>query len=175
MTPIVRRAVAATVTAAALIVAAVLSWVAWTTDAVTLNNYANGRGFRPWLLAKEADSLRVMSDALPDDAVVVASPWNGANFIQALGPEHAFIPTEKSDNADISLIAARLDQAAHDPEVCRILTAHRASYLIVGGDPASTSVRTKLFASFDRAAHADGFEKVLEASPYTLYKITACG
>lgn len=157
----------------ALVLAALLSTVAFATDRVTLGNYYRGAARVPWLTSAEADALRALSAVLPDDAVVVADPWRGASFLQAIGPERMFIPTEKTNNDDIRLVAGQLDRAAHAPAVCDALRRAGASHLITGGDPAGSDGGVS-YVGFERAADAPGFVVVAREGPYTLFRIDAC-
>lgn len=157
--------------AASVVVAVVASLISASTSSVTLSNYYAGYP-RGWLTKAEAEGLQAISAKLPDDAVVVATPWNGASYLQAIGPERVLIPTEKTSSPDIEVVAEGLAHGT-TPAVCRVLDAHGARWLITGGvsavaEPPST------YAGFDRAPDAGGFTKVLDAGPYTLFEITGC-
>jgi len=166
-----RASYAAFVACAAL--AAWLSSVSFATNTTTLGNYYRGAARIPWLTAAEADALREVSRALPDDAVVIADPYNGGTFLAVVGPERMLIPTEKTNSDDLQLITDRLDRLATDPRVCRVLAEHAAFYLLTGGDPASRAWHGD-YSSFERAAGLPGVTPLLTAGPYTLHRIDAC-
>ncbi len=150
------------------------TWVSAATSRVTLGNYYRGAARIPWLTSTEADALRAISQALPDDAVVVADPYNGGTFLAVVGPEQLLLPTEKTNDDDRTLITASLDKAGSDPAVCAALARHHADYVMVGGDPASPTRQGKNYTALDRAALQPGFVRVAQAKPYTVYRIDAC-
>jgi len=156
-----------------LALATAAAWFGMAASRVTLTNYYAGRAKTPWLTQQGAEALRAISALLPDDAVVIANPWNGATYLSALGPEHVLIPSEKAAEPDFALLGAELDHAAGDPRVCSILERDKAFYLIVGGTPAMTTGRGT-YPAFERAAQAPGFALLYAGGPYRLYRITAC-
>ena len=157
----------------ALALASWLSSVSFATSRTTLGNYYRGAARIPWLTAAEADALRRISDALPDDAVVIADPYNGGTFLAVVGPERLLIPTEKTNSDDLQLIVDTLDLVGGDERVCDVLAEHRAFYLMTGGDPASQAWNGD-YSSFDRAARQPGVTYLMTAEPFTLYRIDAC-
>lgn len=127
-----------------------------------------------WLSPDDADALRSFARLLPPDAVVVANPWKGGEFLPLVSPLAVLIPTEKSTSPDIDLLAHHLDEASSRPDVCAALARGGARFLITGGNIPDPWIVQDPYPAFERAAKAPGFKKIAQQGDYTLFEITAC-
>lgn len=141
-----------------------------------LHGYFHATGAAAWVMPTELDALRDISDALPDNAVVAANPWNGATYLYLVGPERLLHPTEKAvGGAAADYIDLHLDHAATDPAVCDAVVYLGVTHAIVGGDSYWFHDDSH-FAGLDGVPTApSGFSVLLAAPPYTVYSIDACG
>ena len=172
-----RSAVAAAVLTLALLA---LSWAGPTLtgmrDAVSRAYTVPVEKSGALLDADEVALLRRLPDLTPVGAVIAGDPWNGSTLTWAIGERESLFPHLTGDwGDDRLLVAARLDQAATDPEVCAALDRLGVSYLFASegllwnGDP-----QADLYAAIDRAAGAPGFQQIARSGGSTLYRITAC-
>ena len=172
-----RSAVAASVLTVALLA---LSWAGPTLggmrDAVSRSYEVPAVKSGALLDTDEVALLRRLPDLTPAGAVIAGDPWNGSTLTWAIGERESLFPHLTGDwGDDRLLVAARLDQAATDPEVCAALDRLGVSYLFASdgllwnGNP-----QAELYAAIDRAAGAPGFEQIARSGGSALYRITAC-
>ncbi len=127
----------------------------------------------------DSDEYRLLAqlpELVPAGEVVVGNPWNGSALTWAIGDRESLYPHLNGVwGADRDLVAARLDLAADDPEVCAALDRLNVHYLfssaglLNGGDATAA-----YWAAVDRAAGAPGFTEVAREGGSVLYRITAC-
>lgn len=126
--------------------------------------------------AAELRLLERLPELLPADAVVAGNPWNGSSLSWAVGGVPSLYPHLSGRwGADRDLVAARLDTAASDPEVCAALDRLGVDYLLHSEGMLNGGDATALyFAGVDRAASAPGFTEIARDGGTALYRIDAC-
>lgn len=173
--PAVRTA--AIVAAAVVVVATTVPGLITVRDAVhatfTVPAEKGGYGL---LDTDEYRLLQRLPDLVPAGETVAGNPWNGSALTWAIGDRESLYPHLNGVwGPDRDLVAARLDLAATDPEVCAALGRLGTRYLFAspgllnGGDPT-----VAYWAGVDRAAGAPGFTEVAREGESVLYRITAC-
>lgn len=142
-----------------------------------LDRYYDPQPARSWISQGELDALRHLGQQIPEDSVVAANPWGGANWLALVSGERLLFPTEKvlSGSPDLVLLGKHLDDVASDPQVCRLAQERQVEYAITGGGLASRSKRAKSsYVGVDAVGDAKGWDEVAQAGPYRLYHLTGC-
>lgn len=127
----------------------------------------------------ELDMLQRAADELPDDSVVLGSPFTGAPFMYGIaGHDVVFPHISGLWGPDEQLVATRLDAAAYDDDVCTALEASGATHLYVDSRPYWPENENQVrYESLLRPPEELplGLELVDEGGSARLYEITSCG
>jgi hypothetical protein len=118
-----------------------------------------------------------VDEYVPEGALVLGNPWNGAALTWALGGREPVFPHLTGDWDEPRLVLAeRLDAAATDAAVCAAAAELDATHvfaaagLLGGGDDAAP-----LYAGIDRAVGTpDLLTEVAREGDAALYELTAC-
>jgi hypothetical protein len=131
---------------------------------------------RSWASDAELRALRELSARIPPEALTAANPWSGGTYLYIVSGRRLLIPTEKALRpGDRELLAAELDRAGTDPDVCAAARRQNVQYAITGGIPFLWGEdRVDLYRGIDSVGASDAFTKVATAGPYTLYRLTGC-
>ncbi|WP_448073196.1 DUF6541 family protein [Georgenia yuyongxinii] len=123
----------------------------------------------------ELAMIRSLDDVLPDDAVVLGDPRNGAAFVQSVGGAVAYIPhvNPSSWDEDQTYLKANFDQWRTDPAVCGLLAAHDIEYFYA--DDSGPRAWAEASPGLYDVDTSTGFELVAEGGTARVYRITACG
>lgn len=114
----------------------------------------------------------------PADAMVANNPWDGSALLWALADRRVLFPhLGIQTTADQNYLAAHLDDAATDPQVCAAANRLHVGYLLVGdGAFWPWDGRTKQYPGIQDPGTDKGFQLVVAAGPkLRLYQLTACG
>ncbi|TRW47666.1 DUF6541 family protein [Georgenia yuyongxinii] len=124
---------------------------------------------------EELTMIRSLDDVLPDDAVVLGDPRNGAALVQSVGGAVAFIPhvNPSSWDADQSYLKAHFGQLRSDPKVCEIVAADHIDYFYA--DDSGPEAWEEASPGLYDVDTSTGFELLAEGGPARVYRITACG
>ncbi|MFD1507276.1 hypothetical protein FE374_14200 [Georgenia yuyongxinii] len=124
---------------------------------------------------EELTMIRSLDDVLPDDAVVLGDPRNGAAFVQSVGGAVAFIPhvNPSSWDPDQSYLKAHFGQLRSDPKVCEIVAEDGIEYFYA--DDSGPQAWAQDSPGLYDVDTTTGFDLVAEGGPARVYRITACG
>lgn len=114
-----------------------------------------------------------IADDIPEDTRVIGNPFDGSVMLWALADREVLFPhflTAVSPDQDY--LGRNLDDAATDPEVCRVLTRHRVGYVLIGKEGADTLGGR--YGGILGVRDARGFELVDQSGQTRLYRVTAC-
>lgn len=141
-----------------------------------INGYFHPPPSRSFATASELDALRELAPDIPEDAVVAANPWNGANYLYVVSGRSMLFPTEKTlTPGDRDLLARRLDEVGTSPEVCQAARRLHVRYAITGGRPFRNSARSfRRYDGIDAVGSSAAFRQVARAGPYRLFERTRC-
>ncbi len=115
-----------------------------------------------------------IADDIPQDVRVIGNPFDGSVMLWALEDrEVLFSHFLAAISPDQDYLGRNLDDAATDPEVCRVLTRHRVEYVLIGKEEADTLGGR--YGGILGVRDARGFELVDRSGETRLYRVTACG
>jgi hypothetical protein len=175
--PLRRWRAAGLVTSTAAVVALLLATQAYVDQhRGFLDGYFFPGRARSWASDAELRALRTLATHIPQDALTAANPWNGGTYLYVVSGRRVLVPTEKALRpGDRELLAASLDQAGSDPEVCAAARRQNVEFALTGGVPFLWAEdRVELYRGIDAVGSSDAFTKVATAGPYTLYRLTGC-
>ena len=115
---------------------------------------------------------------LPEDAIVLGDPFNGAAYVQALGDREVVFPQLyfRASNTDEEYLRAHFNQIATDPHVCEILTRHGIGYAWIDADSwHGGEDQAMVSPGLYDVDLSQGFEVLGSAESVSLARITACG
>ncbi|MFD0203742.1 MULTISPECIES: DUF6541 family protein [Saccharothrix] len=123
----------------------------------------------------EKEFVSELEAKLPEDALVANNPWDGSTLMlaevgrRALFP-HANIPW----STEQTLLAANLDEAGRDPEVCRAAERLGVHYLLMANRTFwPHDARNKDYPGLRVSASDPGFELLAQKGTVKLYRL-AC-
>jgi hypothetical protein len=114
---------------------------------------------------------------VPPDAVVANNPWDGSALLWALANRRVLFPhLSIRSTKDMLYLAAHLNQAATDPQVCAAANATHVQYLLIGDHTFwPWDARTKKYPGMADPGPGKGFQLVASSGPkLKLYQLTAC-
>lgn len=163
----------ATAGALGLVIAPVIQWRdVWTgrTDRVTWYTIADDT----YLTADERALLSRLDSVVPEGELIVGNPSTGMAFGFALGDRDVYpLSWQPPRTQPYEVLAARMNAAATDPEVCAAIDALGARFVLDFG-PGETQYGRYLLPGFTDIAGREGFELVDREGDAALYRITAC-
>ncbi|WP_324650841.1 DUF6541 family protein [Georgenia sp. H159] len=132
----------------------------------------------PWATQDELDFIRELDDVLPEDAVVVGDPMNGASLVQALTDSRAYLPIlgESALSTDQRYLQENFHDIGSDPRVCEILRDGGVEYFyrdesVPYGRRSLADMRPGLYD----VDVTSGFELLASSGSAEVYRIVACG
>ncbi|WP_222119171.1 DUF6541 family protein [Microbacterium sp. 1.5R] len=129
----------------------------------------------PLLTTDEWALLERIDEYVPEDAVIVGSPWTGTALAYALADREVLFPhTLMYVSQDMQEILDSLDTAEPGSEVCDLLTDRRADFVLDFGRQEVNGGR-HVYRGLDRLARSDAVELVDSEGDARLYRVTACG
>ena len=124
----------------------------------------------------EEEFLPELEAKLPEDALVANNPWDGSTVMlaevgrRALFP-HANIPW----SAEQQYLAANLDDAGRDPEVCRAAERLGVRHLLMANRTFwPHDARNKDYPGLRVSPSDPGFELLAQKGTIKLYRLAAC-
>ncbi len=140
-------------------------------------NYSLGPG-SPIMSSDELALYKELPSLVPAGEVIADNPWDGSAWAYFVSGRRVLFPAILTGiGADNGLLAAKLNQAASDPEVCAAANRLHVRYAInsdeliyLPGNPAN-----QLFQGIAGLDRAPGFELVAKVGANRLYRLTACG
>lgn len=128
----------------------------------------------PLLSTDEAELLERVPDEVPEDSLVVGSPWTGASLVYALSDRDTLMPhIFYSLSPEGQIVVDRLDEMLTDSTVCAAVQELNADYVL---DFGSKEVHggDHPFSGLDNVSSETGFELVDEEGDARLYRVTGC-
>jgi hypothetical protein len=114
---------------------------------------------------------------VPPDVMVANDPWDGSALLWALADRRVLFPhLSIRVTKDQLYLAAHLNQAATDPQVCSIANKLHVQYLLIGDHTFwPWDNRTKKYPGMTDPGPGKGFQLVASSGPkLKLYQLTAC-
>ncbi len=140
--------------------------------------YRGETGLNGLVGEEELEMIGRVSEELPEDAVVLGSPFTGAPLVFTVGGvETVFKIYAKPAQGDMLYLATNFDAIETDPEICRILQDNGIEYFY--HDPVlyrvGTGSQAPWFHSLENPGPVmDKFEEIDSGGSATLYRITVC-
>ncbi|MCC3276846.1 hypothetical protein LJ753_13315 [Arthrobacter sp. zg-Y20] len=132
-------------------------------------------GDSPLLSADESELLERVPEEVPEDAVVVGSPWTGASLVYALSGRRTLMPhIFYTLSPEGQTVVDRLDEMLTDPAVCQAVEDLNAYYVLDFG-PKEVHGGDHPYAGLDDVGAASGFELVDQEGSAKLYRVSGCG
>lgn len=129
----------------------------------------------PLLSTDEAELLERVPDQVPEDAMVVGSPWTGAALVYALAGRQTLMPhTFYTLTDDGRTIVESLDDVTEDLSVCTAVQDLNAFYVLDFG-PREVHGGEHLYPGLDDVGDSPGFELVDSEGDAKLFRVTVCG
>ncbi|MFC8922704.1 DUF6541 family protein [Cellulosimicrobium sp. NPDC057127] len=129
--------------------------------------------------ADELAMLQRLDDELPEDAVVLGTPFSGAPFVYGIGERDVVFPhLTGSWGPDLQVLAEDLDRAGADPEVCAALERVGVTHLYVDSAPywPENENQARYEALLERPEDLGlGLRPVDQGGTAQVFEITSCG
>ncbi|ROP39169.1 DUF6541 family protein [Saccharothrix texasensis] len=178
-----RRSLLRTPTVLSLVVLAVLAlatkffYVGANTDIVAGTYAVEDVPQRSTLVDRtEMEFLPELEAELPEDALVANNPWDGSTVMLAEVSRRALFPHANIPwSAEQQYLAANLDDAGRDPEVCRAAERLGVHYLLMANRTFwPHDARNNDYPGLRVSASDPGFELLAQKGTVKLYRLSAC-
>ncbi|KJL28418.1 DUF6541 family protein [Microbacterium oxydans] len=170
-----RRARIAVVATIAVLMLVVVPQAATMRQAVASahNAFAVTDGSR-LVTADELALLERLDAEVPEDAVILGSPWTGTALAYALADRRVVMPHTLMDvTEDMSLVLDRLDTARPSATICGALDRLGAKYVLDFGDQ-EINDGVHEYKGIDRLASSSAVEEIDAVGDAVLYEIVLC-
>lgn len=125
----------------------------------------------------ELELYQQIEELVPEEAVVAGNPWDGSAWVYMVtGRTVVFPHVQTLMTEDRAIVAASLNRAYFDPQVCQAVDDLGIEYAVTSeeliylpGNPAN-----EMYPGITGLDEAPGFEKVAEVGQVELFRITAC-
>lgn len=129
----------------------------------------------PLVSADELALIEKVPQIVPDDAVIVGSPWTGVALTYALADRRVLMPhTLTTTTSDADLINEGLNDATEGSAVCEAVRDLNAQYVLDFGRK-EVNDGTHVYPGLRYLASSDAVELVESVGSARLYRIVACG
>jgi hypothetical protein len=130
-----------------------------------------------WLPPGEIAFITDLEAKLPDDAIVIGDPNNGAPYVQVLTSAQSFLPTPNpgTRNTDQDFLGDHFRDILTDPRVCEVVAEHDIGYYFEDVPHRRLPAGWPRFEGLHGVDTAHGFELVDEKGDVRLWRITGCG
>lgn len=126
------------------------------------------------LSSDEAALLDRLDDEIPEDSVVVGSPWTGTSLSYALAERWALIPhIYQETTEDMAEILLGLNQANSDPAVCDAIRRTGATHVLDFGE-VEVHGAEHIYDGLTDLESSDAVRLIDEQGEARLYEIIAC-
>ncbi|WP_413451024.1 DUF6541 family protein [Georgenia phoenicis] len=177
--PAAGSALAGVVAIALVVLAVTVPGTAEEREATTAAAYQPEVMVHPaWATPEELEFIEELDDVLPEDAVVIGDPMNGAAFVQVLAERRAYIPIlgDSAVSADQRYLQENFHDLTTDPEVCRILREDGVEYFYQDAPiPYGAQGVVGMRPGFYGVDVTNGLELVASSGTAAVYRIVACG
>lgn len=139
----------------------------------------------PLLTPDEYKVLYALDNYVPEGATIIVNPWTGASLAYAIsGREVTAYHTSYEPTPENEVLIKDLDQATHNPAVCRAVKHENARYgLYFGGQEINQHISGKHTSEYKsleylnqlRARGNGAVEVLYQSGQATLYRINLCG
>lgn len=128
------------------------------------------------LTSDELTLIERLDDEVPQDAVILGSPWTGTALAYAIADRRVVMPHTLMDiTEEMSVLLDRLDSARPGAaDVCAALDDLDVEYVLDFGTQ-EVNGGEHPYKGLDRLATSDAVEKVDEVGDAVLYRVVLCG
>ncbi|WP_230108060.1 DUF6541 family protein [Microbacterium foliorum] len=130
----------------------------------------------PLLTSDELALIERLDDEVPEDAVILGSPWTGTALAYAIADREVVMPHTLMDiTEEMSVLLDRLDSARPgSAEVCAAIDALDVQYVLDFGTQEINDGEHP-YKGLDRLRTSKSVEKVDQVGDAVLYKVVLCG
>lgn len=130
----------------------------------------------PLLTSDELALIERLDDEVPEDAVILGSPWTGTALAYAMADRQVVMPHTLMDiTEEMSVLLDRLDSARPgSAEVCAAIDDLGVEYVLDFGTQ-EINDGTHPYKGLDRLRTSESVEKVDQIGDAVLYKVVLCG
>lgn len=130
----------------------------------------------PLLTSDELALIERLEQEVPEDAVILGSPWTGTALAYAMADRQVVMPHTLMDiTEEMSVLLDRLDSArAGSAEVCSAIDDLGVEYVLDFGTQ-EINDGTHPYKGLDRLRTSKSVEKVDQIGDAVLYKVVLCG
>lgn len=130
----------------------------------------------PLLTSDELALIERLDDEVPEDAVILGSPWTGTALAYAMADRKVVMPHTLMDiTEEMSTLLDRLDSARPGSvEVCSALDDLGVEYVLDFGTQEINDGKHP-YKGLDRLRTSESVEKVDQVGDAVLYKVVLCG
>lgn len=130
----------------------------------------------PLLTSDELALIERLDDEVPEDAVILGSPWTGTALAYAIADRPVVMPHTLMDiTEEMSVLLDRLDSAKPgSAEVCAAIDDLGVEYVLDFGTQEVNDGKHP-YKGLDRLRSSQAVEKVDEVGDAVLYKVVLCG
>lgn len=130
----------------------------------------------PLVTSDELALIDRLDDEVPEDAVILGSPWTGTALAYALADRRVVMPHTLMDiTDDMSVLLDDLDSARKgSPVVCSALHRLGVDYVLDFGTQEINGGEHE-YKGLDRLKHSSSVEKIDSVGDAVLYKVVLCG
>lgn len=120
--------------------------------------------------------LSRIDSEVPEDAVVVGNPWNGSGLVYALADRPVLrYHLSQPKSLQESLVEQKLNMAASDPAVCKVIRELNVRYVLDFGSQYLLNHPDSLnYEGLQGLAISDAVTLVDQEGAAKLYRVTAC-
>ena len=130
----------------------------------------------PLLTSDELALIERLDDEVPEDAVILGSPWTGTALAYAMADRQVVMPHTLMDiTEEMSVLLDRLDSARPgSAEVCAAVDDLGVEYVLDFGTQEINDGKHP-YKGLDRLRTSESVEKVDQIGDAVLYKVVLCG
>lgn len=129
----------------------------------------------PLLTSDELALIERVDDEVPEDAVIMGSPWTGTALVYALAERRVVMPHTLMDiTDDMSLLLDGLDTALAGSAVCDAVERLGVEYVLDFGTQEINGGEHE-YKGLDRLAASAAVDEVDSVGDAVLYKVVVCG
>lgn len=129
----------------------------------------------PLLTTDELALIERLDAEIPEDAVILGSPWTGTALAYALADRQVIMPHTLMDiTDDMSVVLDGLDTARAGSEVCDAVDRLGIDYVLDFGTQEINNEKHD-YKGLDRLASSTAVEEIDAVGDAVLYEVVACG
>lgn len=128
----------------------------------------------PLVTSDELELIQRLDDELPEDAVILGSPWTGTALAYALADRKVVMPHTLMDiTEDMETLLLDLDSARSEPEVCAALDRLGVDYVLDFGTQ-EVNGGEHPYKGLDRLDRSQSVREIDSVGDAVLYEVVLC-